>query len=40
MGNVLAVSQGDNRVSLWKESIDGNLIMSCHDIHQMIPPYI
>jgi len=23
MGNVLAVSQGDNKVSLWKESVDG-----------------
>jgi protein transport protein SEC13 len=23
MGNILAVSQGDNKVSLWKESIDG-----------------
>jgi len=23
MGNVLAVSQGDNKVSLWKESLDG-----------------
>ena len=23
MGNILAVSQGDNKVSLWKEAIDG-----------------
>lgn len=23
MGNILAVSQGDNKVSLWKESVDG-----------------
>jgi protein transport protein SEC13 len=23
MGNILAVAQGDNRVSLWKESVDG-----------------
>jgi len=24
MGNILAVAQGDNKVSLWKESIDGD----------------
>jgi hypothetical protein len=24
MGNILAVSQGDNRVSLWKEALDGS----------------
>jgi len=24
MGNILAVSQGDNKVSLWKESVDGD----------------
>ncbi|XXQ39774.1 WD domain, G-beta repeat [Plasmodiophora brassicae] len=24
MGNILAVSQGDNKVSLWKEDLDGN----------------
>jgi len=24
MGNILAVSQGDNQVSLWKESVDGD----------------
>jgi len=24
MGNILAVSQGDNKVSLWKESLDGS----------------
>jgi len=24
MGNILAVAQGDNKVSLWKETIDGN----------------
>jgi len=23
MGNILAVSQADNKVSLWKESLDG-----------------
>lgn len=23
MGNILAVSQGDNKVSLWKENLDG-----------------
>ena len=23
MGNILAVAQGDNSVSLWKESLDG-----------------
>jgi len=24
MGNILAVSQGDNKISLWKESLDGD----------------
>ena len=24
MGNILAVTQGDNKVSLWKESLDGS----------------
>jgi protein transport protein SEC13 len=26
MGNILAVSQGDNKVSLWKESVDGEWV--------------
>jgi len=37
MGNILAVSQGDNKVSLWKEAVDGkwqNLSTVADELHK------